>query len=133
MHGVLPAEAQRAIFPAARVRNENSLSEKDCNILQWSFSKLATSLWPQKTASHLEFLTGDPERTCFDRLDKDRDPPAGTLVKLLRSAEGGRVLSHVMRGCKAEWWRDHQLAEIHFAAHQAYDATVQQRQLELGL
>jgi hypothetical protein len=135
MHGIIPAEAQRSIFPVATVRSEISEPRKDCNILQWSFSKLATTLWPQKTASHLEFLTGDPERTCFDRLGKDRDPPAGVLVKLLRSPEGGRVIGHVMRGSKADWWQRHQLAEIHLSARAAYDAAFEQasRQLELGL
>src|SRR5438045_2196855 len=116
MHGTVPAAAQRAIFPSLESQNENPARTKNSDISEFSFKRLALALFPKKTPAHLEYLGGEARGTWYDRLQNDRDPPAAAFVRLLWSSEGGRVLAHAMRGCKAEWWRDYQAGQICLAA-----------------
>jgi hypothetical protein len=134
MHGNIPAEAQRAIFPDARLGTGFSSTAQTCGTLEihW-FKRLSKSLWPSKPAAALHFLTEVSERTCHSYVAGERDPSGDFVAKLLWSSDGGRVISQIMLGCKQPWWRDHQLAEIHFAARAAYDAAVASKQLEIGL
>ena len=133
MHGVLPAQAQRAIFPDVQSYIDKTTGAQSCvfESNQW-FKRLAAALWTTKAGAALHFLTAVPERTCQAYASGTRDP-GDFIVRLLRSSEGRRVLNHLMRGCKQPWWHEHQLAEIHYQARVAYDAAVAQAQLELGL
>jgi len=133
MHGVLPAQAQRAIFHDVQSCIDKTTGAQSCGFEsdQW-FKRIANALFSSKPGATLHFLTSVPERTCQAYAAGSRDP-GDFIVRLLRSSEGKRVLDHIMRGCKQPWWREHQLAEIHYAARVAYDATVAQAQLELGL
>lgn len=133
MHGNLPAQAQRAIFSVLESPNEKKQPAKNSDNSEFSFKRLAMALFPKKTPAHLEYLTGEARGTWYDRLQNDREPPSSTLIRMLWTTEGGRVLGQAMRGCKAEWWRQHQVAEAHMAAHAAYEATFAAKQLELGL
>lgn len=136
MHGNLPAQAQRAIFEIPKNPNDEKQPGKNSDYSEFSIKRLAAALFPpKKAASHLEFLAGESLGTWYDRLQNDRDPPAGSLVRLLRSREGGRVYAFIMRGCKAEHWQQHQLAEICLAAKLGYDAAIAEgaKQLEMQL
>ncbi|MPZ58468.1 MAG: hypothetical protein GEU91_18645 [Rhizobiales bacterium] len=55
----------------------------------------------------LQYLTGLPERTGYALAGGTRQPMGTTIIALLRSAEGGRVLDYIMAGSKAPWWRRH--------------------------
>ncbi len=132
MHATLPARVEHAIFPAAQSCGEKTIGAQSCGSLenQW-FKSLATALWKGKPGATLHYLTDVPERTCQSYASGSRDPSGDFILKLLWSPEGGRVLGHAMRGCKQPWWKEHRLAEIHYDARVAYDAAVQQAQLEL--
>ena len=137
MHGKIPAEAQVAIFPADSSDSESSIADfldrdksftdsSDSKSLGW-FQKLARKLWASKPAAVLAFLTGRRERQCYRYASGQAEPMASFLVDLLRSSDGDRVLSEIMRGSSAPWWRRHQFALA------AMPAIEQLRQLRLPI
>jgi hypothetical protein len=67
---------------------------------------LAKNLWPTKPAPALHYLTGAPERTCYEWMRGRVDPPSRALVTLLQSDQGWRVLSQLMRDSKQHWWTE---------------------------
>lgn len=107
MHGVLPADPQRSIFPDAQPCTDDLVDAQLCSDVGgdgW-FGRMAVKLWPKKTAAYLEYLTRAKSRVCHYWV-AGREPGAGVLVTLLRGSEGRRVLEHVMRGSDARWWAD---------------------------
>jgi hypothetical protein len=129
MHGRIPADPQAAIFPAAQLCAEKTITAQLCSEPEkegW-FKDFAQSLWPKKTAAALQFLTGAKERVCH-YWSAGREPPASVMVRLLRGTDGERVLNQIMRGCKEPWWLSLQRARL---ASKAYDAACEQ--LSLGL
>lgn len=118
MHGNLPAQAQRAIFPT--VTSDSGTTGNGCEITgdgipapftvtndktpepQWFFA-LARALWPLKAAASLACLTTAKERACYRYAAGEVEPPAHFLVELLRGAEGERVLDWITRGTKEKW------------------------------
>lgn len=128
MHGNLPAEAQRAIFPADSLVIEKSFSDSLANEPEnkW-FSRLCDKLWHDKPAAALDHLTSAKLHQCY-RYASGRQEPGGMLiVELLRSSDGERVLDYIMHGSKADWWQRHQFARA------ALPAVEQLRQLSLPL
>jgi hypothetical protein len=107
MHGLIPADAQAAIFPADSSDSEFLFT--DSSDSRW-FSGLAKRLWPSKTGASLEFLTGRKERQCYRYASGDAEPMASFLADLLRSEDGQRVLDELMRGSNAAWWKQVQFA-----------------------
>lgn len=130
MHGRIPIDPQAAIFPAARVCNEESAAAQLCSDAEkegW-FKDFARSLWPKKPAASLQYLTGAKERVCHYWC-AGREPPGSVIVMLLRCSDGERVLNQIMRGCKDPWWLAHRRA---VAASKAYDQAAEE-QLALNL
>lgn len=68
------------------------------------FPALAKFLSPKKPAPTVHFLTGEPERTCYEWVRGKFDPPSRVLLRLLHTDQGWRVLEFIMRGCKQPWW-----------------------------
>jgi hypothetical protein len=130
MHGRIPADPQTAIFPAARLCDEKTITAQLCSDpgKEGWFKDFARALWPKKTAASLQFLTGCKERASH-YWAAGREPPASIIVSLLRGSDGERVLDQLMRGCKEPWWLTHRRA---VAASKAYDAAAQE-QLALNL
>jgi hypothetical protein len=133
MHGNLPANAQRAIFPAADSCAESSGIHSRAGSCAESprwFAELARFLSKTKPSATIQYLTGEPERTCQTwtaDCAKPAIPKADVLVKLLRSGEGRRVLDHIMRGCKEPWWRDVRAAWIDYEEERKKIAAVEHR------
>lgn len=65
---------------------------------------LANTLWPRKPAPILHYLTGAPERTCYEWVRGKVDPPSRALIGLLHSDQGWWILEYIMRGCTQRWW-----------------------------
>jgi len=75
------------------------------------FALMCRRLWGQNAPKELEFRTGRSDRTCRAWASGDSPPPVNILLMLLRDSECGEgILNHVMDGCDAEWWREHQRA-----------------------
>jgi hypothetical protein len=128
MHGNLPAQAQRAIFPADSLASEKSFTDSLATEPEnkW-FSALADSLWKPKPAAALDHFTSAKLHQCYRYASGRQEPPGLLIVELLQSSDGGRVLNHVMRGSTAAWWRQYQFALA------ALPAVEQLRQLQLPL
>jgi hypothetical protein len=128
MHGVLPAEAQRAIFPADSLASEKTFSDSLANEPEnkW-FSRLCERLWRGKPAAALDHLTSAKLHQCYRYASGRQEPPGLLIVELLQSPDGGRVLADIMRGSKQPWWQQHQFALA------ALPAVEQLRQLSLPL
>lgn len=111
MHGNLPAQAQRSIFPADSLDIGKFVGDSSVNRTKkaW-FARIAERLWPSKTAAALGFLTQRHDRQCYRYAAGDQEPPGGFVVDLLRSPDGGRFLDEAMRGSDAEWYRRYQFA-----------------------
>lgn len=128
MHGVLPADPQRAIFPADSLASENSFSDSLANEPEnkW-FSALCERLWRGKPAAALDHLTSAKLHQCYRYASGRQEPGGFLIVELLRSQDGGRVLTDIMRGSTAPWWQQYQFALA------ALPAVEQLRQLQLPL
>lgn len=72
------------------------------------WADLAHALLPDKPGAAFREHTRGSERQCYAWAGGYNEPLASTLVDLLRSPEGARVLDVVMRGSDAPWWEDHQ-------------------------
>lgn len=110
----------------ATASNVSAISRKEpkpppnhCDILQnreW-FAIMSLELWHRKVAAHLHALFVEAggkdysERTIYAWTGDGHEPSAGVLAFLLRSSDGGRVLTWVMRGCEQPWWLRHERAE----------------------
>ena len=70
------------------------------------FPGLAKFVSPKKPAPIIAYLTGEPERTCYEWVRGKFDPPSRVIIRLLHSDQGWRVLEYLMRGCKQPWWLD---------------------------
>lgn len=70
------------------------------------FPGLAKWLSPTKPATYVHYISGEPERSCYAWVEGKNDPPARTLIRMLQSDDGWRVLEYIMRGCKQPWWRE---------------------------
>lgn len=128
MHGIIPADAQGDIFPAARSCREISITPesgtglpiaaRSCQSEEspW-FQKLCDDLWPDKPSAALFYLMDSkvPERTCRAYAAGDREPPAGFLRTLIRGSQGERVLDWITRGCKQPWDKERRIARIRSA------------------
>jgi hypothetical protein len=114
MHGNLPAEAQRSIFPGVISDAESSLSEfgvrSDSDGSGW-FAKLARNLWSPKAPAAVEHLAGTPLSTSQRWCRGGSDITGSALRDLIRSSDGARVLAEIMRGSKQPWWQSHLRAE----------------------
>lgn len=128
MHGVLPADPQRAIFPADSLATEKCFSDSLATEPEnkW-FSRLAERLWRDKPAAALDHLTSAKLHQCYRYASGRQEPPATLIVELLQGSDGGRVLDHIMRGSAATWWQQYQFALA------ALPAVEQLRQLQLPL
>lgn len=109
MHGNLPAQAQRAIFPEAISDCESSPDKfevrNDSDSLGW-FAKLARKLWPSKSAAAIELYTHAPTSTCLRWCRGGSDITGSALRDLIRSEDGLRVVNELVAGSKAKWVRD---------------------------
>ena len=91
---------------------------------EW-FAVMSLELWRQKVAAHLQCLcqqsdpAGYSDRTLRAWSSGENEPPARVLALLLRSADGGKVLTWVMRDCEQPWWIRHKKAERIYNALQA--------------
>lgn len=75
------------------------------------FAVMCRKLWGANAPKELEFRTGRSDRTCRAWASGDSPPPVNILLMLLQDPEcGAAILEHVMLGCEAPWWRDHQRA-----------------------
>jgi hypothetical protein len=140
MHGNIPAQAQRAIFPSVKSDTEsfggpetrsNFKDEKigvrnDSENLPW-FAKLARKLWSAKAPAAVEHLSGAPLSTCQRWCRGGSDISGEGLRALIRSTDGKRVVAGIMHGSDAEWWQEYQFALA------ALPAVEQLRQLQLPL
>jgi hypothetical protein len=128
MHGVLPAEAQGAIFPADSLASEKSFSDSLANEPEnkW-FSRLCERLWHGKPAAALDHLTSAKLHQCYRYASGRQEPPGLLICELLQSPDGGRVLNDIMRGSRQPWWQQYQFALA------ALPAVEQLRQLSLPL
>jgi hypothetical protein len=139
MHGNLPADAQRAIFPPAGSCADSTgihSSAGSCAESPRWFADLARFLSDKKPSATIQFLTGEPERTCqawTADYEKPAIPKANILAKLLRSGEGDHVLEYIMRGCTAPWWRDYRTAAKKAALLEQHKQSIEQLQLDLAL
>ena len=70
------------------------------------FTGLAKFLSAKKPAATIHYLTGEPERTCYEWVRGKFDPPSRVLIRSLHSDMGWDVLEYLMRGNKAPWWRE---------------------------
>jgi hypothetical protein len=146
MHGCLPAEPQKSIFAADSCVSESTAAVRSVSAAEFTdsldskssgwFADLARKLWPRKTAAVLQHLVDfhhhassaeSFERQCYRYAAGKADPSAPFVIALLRSADGDRVLDHLMRGCREPWWQRHQLARA------ALPAVEQLRQLQLPI
>jgi hypothetical protein len=128
---------RNAISVAAEVCRDAAEQKRRGRMLpgEFSFARLASDLWPRKTAACLHHLLGGiAERTCRAWATDANVAPANALVVLLRGDQGGRVLTHIMQGAKPRWWTEigrwHLLASIYDAQSAGLDAP---QQLELRL
>jgi hypothetical protein len=125
MHGTLPIEPQKDIFPAAQSGQGASVTPEAGSALPFAaqscrdeenpwFAKLCSGLWPTKPAAALFYLTDGkvPERTCRAYASGEREPSSGFLRLLLRSSQGARVLDAIMRGSKQKWDQERRVARI---------------------
>ena len=93
-----------ARIPVATSRNVDTVQLSTvATSCKW-LPALAKNLWPTKPAPALHYLTGAPERTCYEWVRGKVDPPSRALVSMLQSDQGWRVLEQLMRGCKQPWW-----------------------------
>jgi hypothetical protein len=96
----------RAISSSATVRHQRQDSAEPL----W-FAVMCRELWGSNATKELEFKTGRSDRTCRAWASGDSPPPVNILLMLLQDPEcGAAILDHVMLGCEAPWWRDHQRA-----------------------
>lgn len=117
----VPVEARNV---AAASCIEVSFVAETC---KW-FIGLAKKLSPTKPAAYIHFLTGEPERTCYEWSRGKFDPPSRAIIKLLRSEVGWIVLEYLMAGCKQSWWLELVRAR---ECSRAYEAARDQLQLPL--
>lgn len=107
MHGIIPADAQRAIFPADSSDSEKSFSDSSVTGFEFKwFSRLCEWLWRDKPAAALDHLTSAKLPQCYRYASGRQEPPATLIVELLRGPDGERFLDAVMRGSKVKWFAD---------------------------
>jgi hypothetical protein len=106
MHAPNRIGIEGAINPVANVRNVGKASIDVVATSRKWFEPLCKSLWPAKTASSLHYLTGAPERTCYDWKTGKVDPPARAIISILQSDQGWRFLALLMRGSSKHWWTE---------------------------
>jgi hypothetical protein len=102
----LPVESELSRNPVAK---SNNVSQPTFGVAATSckwLPALAKNLWPTKPAPALHYLTGAPERTCYEWVRGKVDPPSRALVTILQSDQGWRVISHIMRDSKQSWWTE---------------------------
>ena len=94
--------AAREIASEAAADNciELSVVAESC---KW-FPGLAKFVSAKKPAPIIAYLTGEPERTCYEWVRGKFDPPSRVIIRLLHSEQGWRILEYLMRGCKQPWW-----------------------------
>jgi hypothetical protein len=86
----------------AEIRGELSLVAESC---KW-FPGLAKWLSPTKPATHVHYICGEPERSCYAWVEGKNDPPSRAVIRMLRSDDGWRVFQYIMRGCDQPWWHE---------------------------
>lgn len=128
MHGNLPAEAQRSIFPGDSSVTEKTISDSSVTGFEnkW-FSRLCERLWRDKPAAALDHLTSAELHQCYRYASGRQEPPATLIVELLRSPDGGRLLDQIVAGSKSKWVRDFRRAQA------ALPLLDQWKQLDLGI
>jgi hypothetical protein len=102
----LPVESELSRNPVAI---SNNVRQPTFGVVATSckwLPALAKNLWSTKPAPALHYLTGAPERTCYEWVRGKVDPPSRALVTLLQSDQGWRVISHLMRDSKQAWWTE---------------------------
>lgn len=124
MSQVCAVERDEATKAVAGSCIEFSIVAESC---KW-FPGLAKWLSSTKPANLVHHISGEPERSCYAWVEGKYDPPARTLIKMLRSDDGWRVFEYLMRGCKQPWWIEVQRARR--CAH-AYETERAQYELEL--
>ena len=131
MDGRIPTDSQCAIIPAAQLCAEIEARNSTAQLCSddW-FAALAKKLWPKKPAASVQYLTGAKERACHYWI-AGREPPGSVIVKLLHSNDGERVLDQIMRGCKADWWKQHKSAEAKAALIDSLKVSIEQLSLNL--
>jgi hypothetical protein len=74
VHGVFPRRAEEARQIERRFRQS-----ADKNVSGTAFKRVASALWPLKTAAQLASIAGKDERTAARWLSGESDPP-GILI-----------------------------------------------------
>jgi hypothetical protein len=130
MHGNLPAQAQRAIFPPDTCGDEFSAGKiaatSGAECVGW-FAELAQKLWGRKAWASISLLTKAKERTAQRWAADDGEPGATVLRDLIRSDDGAGVLDALLIGCKSKWVRDYRRGQIALAQLDQW------KQLDLGI
>lgn len=130
MHGNLPAEAQRAIFPRATSggdsTDQSNVARSGEKSVGW-FAALARKLWGRKAWASIVFLAKAPDRSAQRWVADDGEPGSSVLRDLIRSDDGGRVLDALLVGCKAKWAIDYRRGQLAIAQLDQW------KQLDLGI
>jgi hypothetical protein len=82
------------------------------------------AIWPFKLTRHLLVLVPDLSLRQAERIAAGERASADVVVGLLWSEHGYRILSAIMDGCPAEWWRQ----VVH--EHEVAAAKRERRELE---
>lgn len=127
MHGIIPPEAQRKIFPSARSCPDADAAARSCRG-HW-FTEFAEKLWPEKPSAALYFLWNErvPERTCRAYVSGEREMPAYLLIALMSGRDGERVTDELICCTKSGWAKDWRRAKAALAQLQQW------QQLDLGI
>lgn len=108
MHGNVPFGVASARNLAAESCRDDFARNDSGNILPpegW-FKRIAKKLWGDNAAKMLRFVTGFPDRTCRSAAHGHTDPSGSLLYVLLRDERGDQVLTAIMDGSNAAWWRE---------------------------
>ena len=103
---------------------EISIVAESC---KW-FPGLAKWLSPTKPATYVHYISGEPERSCYEWVRGKFDPPSRALIRMLQSDDGYRVLEYIMRGSPQPWWRSLVRAK---RCAEAYEQQREQFELDL--
>lgn len=113
MHGNLPAESQRAIFPADSSATDSTISDSSVTELEnkW-FSKLCEKLWPDKAAAALDHLTSAELHQCYRYASGRQGTPGWLIVELLCGPDGPRFQAALLAGRKCPLARETQRGRL---------------------
>jgi hypothetical protein len=78
------------------------------NLPDLCFAIVVRDVWGVKAPMAIHTYTGTPERTARHWSSGAGDSTAQIVIGLIRSVEGYRLLSRIMRDDPPDWWRNMQ-------------------------